>query len=108
MKVTELKSELAARDKLTTGPKPWLRRRLHAAIVDCETFWGFWHFWTCAGRLSLLRLLRIRGVRSLQNVPGTVLKLLNISGVRRGRFGPRGTLWSRPSAPASATRCCAA
>eukprot|EP00966_Prymnesium_polylepis_P278646 6437620-Prymnesium_polylepis.1 len=33
MKVTELKSEFAARDKLTTGPKPWLRRRLHAAIV---------------------------------------------------------------------------
>ena len=33
MKVTELKLELAAREKLTTGPKPWLRRRLHAAIV---------------------------------------------------------------------------
>ena len=33
MKVGELKEELGARDEGTTGSKPFLRRRLHAAIV---------------------------------------------------------------------------
>ena len=33
MKVTELKAELVARRELVSGPKPWLRRRLHAAIM---------------------------------------------------------------------------
>ena len=33
MKVTELKEELAARGETTTGNRPELRRRLHAAIV---------------------------------------------------------------------------
>ena len=33
MKVTELKAELAARSEPVSGPKPWLRRRLHAAIM---------------------------------------------------------------------------
>ena len=32
-KVTELKEELAARGETTTGNRPELRRRLHAAIV---------------------------------------------------------------------------
>ena len=33
MKVSELREELEARDEAKSGCKPWLRRRLHAAIV---------------------------------------------------------------------------
>ena len=33
MKVPQLKDELEARGETKTGCKPWLRRRLHAAIV---------------------------------------------------------------------------
>ena len=33
MKVTELKEALESRGELKTGNKPWLRRRLHAALV---------------------------------------------------------------------------
>ena len=33
MKVDELKEELRAREEPVSGNKPWLRRRLHAAIV---------------------------------------------------------------------------
>ena len=33
MKVAELREELAARGEPVSGNKPWLRRRLHAAIV---------------------------------------------------------------------------
>eukprot|EP00966_Prymnesium_polylepis_P307806 7113106-Prymnesium_polylepis.1 len=39
------------------------------------------------------------GARSLQMVPRDPLKFLNISGVRRGPFGPRGTLWLRHPRP---------
>ena len=38
MKVTELKEELKARREATSGPKAWLRRRLHAAQL--------WHDYT--------------------------------------------------------------
>ena len=34
MKVDELKVELEARYEVKTGNKAWLRRRLHAAIVQ--------------------------------------------------------------------------
>ena len=33
MKVSELREELEARDEAKSGCKPWLRRRLHTAIV---------------------------------------------------------------------------
>jgi hypothetical protein len=33
MKVDELKEELHAREEPVSGNKPWLRQRLHAAIV---------------------------------------------------------------------------
>ena len=33
MKVTELKEELKERGLVTAGAKPWLRRRLHAAMM---------------------------------------------------------------------------
>ena len=33
MKVSELREELGARGETKTGCKPWLQRRLHAAIV---------------------------------------------------------------------------
>ena len=33
MKVTELKEELKERGLATSGAKPWLRRRLHAAML---------------------------------------------------------------------------
>ena len=34
MKVSELKEELKVRKLTTTGAKPWLRRRLHAALLS--------------------------------------------------------------------------
>ena len=34
MKVSELKEELKVRKLTTTGAKPWLRRRLHAAMLS--------------------------------------------------------------------------